>query len=571
MPTDTDKPLDFIRQAVREDLDAGRYDRVVTRLPPEPNAYLHVGHAKAFFIDYLVAQDFGGKCNLRFDDTNPMREEQEYIDAIREDVRWLGIEWANECYASDYFDQLFDWACELVKAGRAYVDDQSVDEIRETRGTLSQPGTPSPYRDRPVDENLDLLNRMKAGDFEDGLRVLRAKIDMASTVINLRDPVMYRILHTAHPRTGDAWCIYPSYDCAHGQSDWIEGITHSLCSLEFVNHRPLYDWFLDRLIEIGCKSPNADYRPRQIEFARGNITYMVTSKRKLLELIDRGDVRDWDDPRLPTLRGMRRRGYTPDAIRQFWVEAGIAKRVNNIEFAKLETLLRGDLNQHALRRMAVLDPLKLVITDYPEDKVEMMDAVNNPEDESAGMRQVPFGRELFIEREDFMEDAPKKFFRLAPGREVRLRYGYWVTCTKVIKDDAGNIIELHCTHDPRTRGGDNPPPDSEGKVRKVKGTLHWVSAAHAVDAEVRLYEHLFTAKDPLDAADDGDWKDNVNHDSLSIVTAKCEPALGEAKAGEHFQFERIGYFVADPDTTAGNLVFNRTTTLRDSWAKQKGK
>lgn len=571
MPNDTDKPLDFIRQAIREDLDAGRYDRVVTRFPPEPNAYLHIGHAKAIGINFSIAQDFAGHTNLRFDDTNPLTEEQRYIDAIREDVAWLGHRWQNECHASDYFGQLYEWAMMLTRAGLAYVDEQNPEQISQSRGTLKAPGTPSPHRDRPIEQNVELLERMRGGDFADGARVLRAKIDMAAPNMNLRDPIMYRVLHAQHPHVGNQWCIYPSYDWAHGQSDWVEGVTHSLCSLEFEDHRPLYDWFLDRLIELGATSPHAEYRPRQIEFARGNITYTIASKRRLIELMNAGHIADFDDPRTTTLRGMRRRGYTPQAIRRFWEEAGIAKRVNNIQFAKLEQVLRDDLNKKALRRMAVLDPIKLVITDYPEDMVEMMDAVNNPEDDAAGSRQVPFSRELFIERDDFMEDAPKKFFRLAPGREVRLRYGYWVTCTDVVKDDAGNIVELRCTHDPQTRGGDNPPPDAQGNVRKVKGTLHWVSAAHAIPAQVRLYDHLFTAENPLDAPDGGSWLDNVNTQSLRSVTAYCEPALAEATVGEHCQFERIGYFTPDPDGQPGRPVFNRTTTLRDSWAKQQSK
>ena len=568
MPNETDKPLDFIRQAIHEDLNAGRYDRVITRFPPEPNAYLHVGHAKAIGINFSIGQEFSGFTNLRFDDTNPLTEEQRYIDAIKKDIAWLGYSWKNECHASDYFGQLYEWAALLTENGLAYVDEQSADEIKATRGSLTEPGTASAYRDRPTDESLDLLARMKAGEFEDGSRVLRAKIDMAAPNMNMRDPIMYRLLHAEHPHVGNEWCIYPSYDWAHGQSDWIEGITHSLCSLEFEDHRPLYDWFVERLMELGAKSPNADYRPRQIEFARGNITYTIASKRRLLQLVDAGHIDGFDDPRTTTLRGMRRRGYPASALRRFWFEAGIAKRENNIEFAKLENIVRDELNRTALRRMAVLDPLKVVIADYPQDKVEMMDAVNNPEDDSAGVRQVPFTRELYIEREDFMEDAPKKFFRLAPGREVRLRYGYWVTCTDVVKDDAGQIVELHCTHDPQTRGGDNPPPDAEGKVRKVKDTLHWVSASQHVSAQVRLYNHLFTTENPLRTSGDGDWMENVNTQSCQTVTAFCEPALSQAGPGEPIQFERLGYFTADPTSTADALVFNRTTTLRDSWAKQ---
>ena len=551
---ETETRTDFIRQAVAEDLRTDRFDHVVTRFPPEPNGYLHIGHAKAVWINFGIAGDFGGYTNLRFDDTNPIKEEQEYIDAIKEDVAWLGARWKNECYASDYFDQLYAWAVQLIKDGLAYVDDQSADEIRTTRGTLTEPGAESPFRNRSVEENLDLFERMKNGEFPDGARVLRAKIDMAAPNLNLRDPVIYRILHTPHPRTGDKWCIYPMYDWAHGQSDAIEGVTHSLCDMDFENHRPLYDWYIAKL-GIFCS--------RQIEFARGNITYMPLSKRRLIELVEQGVVTGWDDPRMPTLRGLRRRGYTPEAIKRFWDEAGIAKRINNIEFAKLETILREDLNRRALRRMAVLDPIKLVITNYPADQVEQMDAVNNPEDETAGTRSVPFSRELYIERDDFMEDPPRKFFRMAPGREVRLRYAYFVTCTDVVKDDAGNIIELHGTYDPATRGGDAP----DG--RKVKGTIHWVSARHALDADVRLYDHLFTEPHPTDVPEGGNWLDNVNPDSLSTITARIEPALADAEVGGRYQFERIGYFALDTDATTDRLIFNRTVTLRDTWAKVK--
>ncbi len=567
MPDNDEKSLHFIEQEITDDLAAGRNDQVVTRFPPEPNAYLHIGHAKAIGIDFGMAAQFGGSCNLRMDDTNPAKEEQEYIDAIKEDVAWLGYKWANLCHASDYFGQLYDWAAALVKAGYAYVDDQTAEQMRENRGTLTEPGTASPYRDRSPDENLDLLERMKAGEFPDGSRVLRAKIDMASPNMVMRDPAMYRILHQPHPRTGDAWCIYPMYDWAHGQSDWIEGITHSLCSLEFKNNRELYEWFIDRLAELGAYPEGVTHKSRQIEFARGNITYMITSKRKLKRLVDDGYVTGWDDPRMPTLRGLRRRGFTPDAIRRFWDEAGVAKRENNIEFAKLETLLRDDLNKKALRRMAVLDPLKVVITNYPDNQVEMMEAINNPEDDAAGTREVPFAKELYIEREDFMEDPPRKFFRLGPGREVRLRSAYWITCQEVIKDDAGKVVELRCTYDPETRGGNNPPPDAEGKVRKVKGTLHWVSAAHAIDAEVRLYEHLFTKENPEDVAEGEDWLQNVNPESLKVVTGKLEPALADARPGDPIQFERLGYFTPDPDNTPERPVFNRTVGLRDSWAK----
>jgi len=562
------RPMHFIEQAVADDLDAGRYDRVITRFPPEPNGYLHIGHAKAICIDFGMAERFRQQAptatNLRMDDTNPSKEEQEYIDSIVADVEWLGFQPDRLTHASDCFEQLYQWARLLIEHGHAYVDDQPPDAIKATRGTLNTPGTPSPFRDRPVEESLDLFERMKNGQFPDGSRVLRAKIDMASPNMVLRDPTMYRILRKAHPRTGQTWCIYPMYDWAHGQCDWIEGVTHSLCDLSFEIHRPLYEWFIDRLAELGAYPQGVSWKSRQIEFARGNITYMITSKRKLKRLVDEGHVRGWDDPRMPTLRGMRRRGYTPAAIRRFWDEVGVAKRENNIAFAKLENILRDDLNKVALRRMAVLDPLKVVITNYDDGKTEMMDAPHNPEDDAAGTRQAPFSKVIYIEREDFMEDPPKKFFRLAPGREVRLRCAYWITCTDVIKDEAGNITELRCTYDPETRGGNNPPPDADGKVRKVKGTLHWVSAAHAIDAEVRLYEHLFTKEDP----EDGELLENVNPQSLQVVSnAKLEPALADAKPGEPIQFERLGYFTADAEGTPKRPVFNRTIGLRDSWAK----
>ncbi len=555
---ETTPARDFIRQAVADDLASGRFQPpIVTRFPPEPNAYLHIGHAKAVGISYSIAKEFNGRFHLRFDDTNPTKEEQEYIDAIKEDLRWLGIDWGeHEYYASDYFDQLYEWAIQLIKAGKAYVDDQTSEEIRRNRGTLTTPGVNSPYRDRSVEENLDLFQRMKAGEFPDGSRVLRAKIDMASPNLNLRDPVMYRILHVPHPRTGDKWCIYPMYDYAHGQSDSIERVTHSLCSMEFEDHRPLYEWFIR---ELGI------FPSRQIEFARGNITYMFTSKRRMKELIDKGHVTGFDDPRMPTLRGMRRRGYLPGSIMRFWAEAGVAKRENNIEFAKLESVLRDDLNKVAPRRMAVLDPLKVVITNYPAGQVEQMECVNNPEDPTAGTRLVPFSGELYIEREDFMEDPPKKFFRLAPGKEVRLRSAYWIKCEQVIKDEAGNVVELRCTYDPQTRGGNNPPDG-----RKVKGTLHWVSASHAVDAEVRLYEHLFTAEDPTKPPPGSDnWLDNLNPNSLRVMPhAKVEPDLAEASVGVTYQFERMGYFCLDSvDSRPGKPVFNRTVTLKDTWAK----
>ena len=552
---------DFIRQAIDEDLASGRFQKpIVTRFPPEPNAYLHIGHAKAVGVSYGICQEYGGRFHLRFDDTNPTKEEQEFIDAIKEDLIWLGVDWGeHEYYASDYFDQLYEWAIKLIKAGKAYVDDQTGEQIRTGRGTLTSPGTNSPYRDRPIEENLDLFERMRNGEFPNGSRVLRAKVDMASPNLNMRDPVMYRILHAPHPRTGDKWCIYPMYDYAHGQSDSIENITHSLCSMEFEDHRPLYEWFIK---ELGI------FPSRQIEFARGNITYTFTSKRRMAELIEKGHVTGFDDPRMPTLCGMRRRGYPPQGLRQFWLEAGIAKRANNIEFAKFESVLRDHLNKVAPRRMAVLDPLKVVITNYPEGQVEEMDCINNPEDPEAGTRKVPFSGELYIEREDFMEDAPKKFFRLAPGKEVRLRSAYWIKCEQVIKDDAGNITELRCTYDPQTRGGNNPPDG-----RKVKGTLHWVSAKHAVSAEVRLYDHLFTAEDPTTPPEGSDdWLDNLNPDSLKVLTdAKLEPALADAEPGVSIQFERMGYFCLDSkDSKPDALVFNRSITLKDSWAKIAG-
>ncbi len=553
--TPENTPRDFIRTIVAEDLAAGKNDgRVHTRFPPEPNGYLHIGHAKAICIDFGIAADFGGKCNLRMDDTNPMKEEAHYAHAIAEDIRWLGWDWEDRLYyASDYFERMYDYAEQLVQAGKAYVCDLTGDEVRASRGTLTEPGADSPYRDRPADENLDLLRRMKAGEFPDGTRTLRAKIDMASPNLNMRDPVMYRILHATHPHRGDDWCIYPMYDWAHGIEDSIEGITHSLCDIDFENHRPLYDWFLEQL---------GVHHPQQIEFARLNISYTVTSKRRLLELIDGGFVTGWDDPRMPTLRGLRRRGYTPEAIREFMGRVGINKYVSTIDVALLEHCLRQDLNKTSPRVMGVLNPLRVVIENYPEGQDEQLDAVNNPEDPSAGTRQVPFSRVLYIERDDFMEDPPRKFFRLAPGREVRLRYAYFITCTDVVKNDAGEIVELRCTYDPATRGGDSP----DG--RKVKATLHWVSAAHAVDAEVRLYDHLFTAENPLDVDEDADWKDNVNPDSMTVLTGcKVEPSLASAEPGFRCQFERLGYFCIDPDTTADHLVVNRTVTLRDTWAK----
>ncbi len=548
---------DFIREIIDEDNRTGRFGgRVHTRFPPEPNGYLHIGHAKSILLNFGIAVDYSGKFNLRFDDTNPIKEEQEYVDAITEDVRWLGADWADRLYfASDYFDQLHAWALKLIRDGKAYVDDLTAEEIREYRGTLTEPGRESPYRDRPVEENLDLFERMWQGEFADGARVLRAKIDMASSNLNLRDPVLYRILHASHHRTGDKWCIYPMYDFAHGQCDSIEGITHSIASLEFQNHRPLYDWLLENL-EI--------YRPQQIEFARLNLSYTVLSKRRLIQLVEEGTVRGWDDPRMPTISGLRRRGVTAESIQAFCAAIGVAKRDSLVDMALFDYHIRQDLNARALRRMAVLDPLKVVITNYPEGQSEMLTAINNPEDESAGTRQVPFGRELFIERSDFLEDPPRKFFRLAPGREVRLRYGYFITCTDVIKDSQGRIIELHCTYDPETRGGYAP----DG--RKVRGTLHWVSVADAHPAEVRLYDRLFVRENPLDVQDGRDFHDYINPESLVLVPgARVEPSLAGAAPGSRYQFERLGYFCVDPDAQDGGLVFNRTIPLRDTWAKMQ--
>jgi glutaminyl-tRNA synthetase len=543
---------DFIRDIVRADLEAGRHEAVVTRFPPEPNGYLHIGHAKSICLNFGIAREFGGRCNLRFDDTNPAKEEREYIEAIEQDVRWLGFDWGGQPrFASDYFEQLYAWALHLIRSGKAYVDDLSPEEIRAFRGTLTEPGRNSPFRDRSVDENLELFEAMRAGAFPDGARVLRAKIDMASGNINLRDPVLYRILHAAHPRTAAAWAIYPTYDFAHGQSDAIEGVTHSLCTLEFEDHRPLYDWLIDNL--------PVPSRPRQYEFARLNMAYTVLSKRRLLQLIAEGHVRGWDDPRMPTLRALRRRGAPPAAIRDFVRRVGVARADNLVEPALLDHCVRELLNRTAPRRMAVLRPLKVVLENYPDDQGETFAAINNPEDAAAGTRAVPFGRELYIERDDFMEDPPSKFFRLAPGREVRLRYAYLITCRAAVKDAAGEVVELRCTYDPATRGGDAP----DG--RKVKGTLHWVAAAHAVPAEVRLYEHLFKAPEPGAA---GDWRDDLNPGSLEILDGcLLEPTLAEAATGEPVQFERQGYFTLDPDSRPGKLVFNRTVALRDSWAR----
>ena len=548
----SEAPSDFIRDIVRGDLASGRHTDIVTRFPPEPNGYLHMGHAKSICLNFGLAGEFGGRCHLRFDDTNPAREEQEYIDAIMEDVRWLGFDWGTHLYyASDNFEQLYAWAEHLIEAGKAYVDDLSAEDMREYRGTLLTSGRDSPYRTRTADENLDLFRRMRAGEFGDGTRTLRAKIDMASGNINLRDPVLYRILHADHPRTHDAWCIYPNYDFAHGQSDAIEGITHSVCTLEFEDHRPLYDWLIENLPVPAI--------PHQYEFARLNMTHTVLSKRRLMELVDGGHVTGWDDPRMPTISGMRRRGIPAAAIRDFAARIGVSKSNAVQEVAALDACVRDYLNQRAVRRMAVLKPLKVVIENYPEGDGEMLDAINNPNDESAGSRQVPFARELYIEADDFMEEPPKKFFRLGPGREVRLRYAYFITCTDVIKDQAGNVTELRCTYDPETKGGNAP----DG--RKVKATLHWVSAAHAADAEVRLYDHLFAAEEP---GVEGDYLSDLNPDSLEVLTGcKLEPSLADLAPGETVQFERLGYFCRDAD--AG--VFNRTLSLRDTWAKAKSK
>lgn len=556
MAIEETKSSDFIHEAVAEDLENGRYSYVRTRLPPEPNGYLHIGHVKAFMIDYLIAKDFGGELILRFDDTNPVKEETEYVDAIMEDARWLGIEWVEVTYASDYFGELYDWAVKLVKMGKAYVDDQSPEEVSANRGTLTEPGVESPYRNRSVEENLDLLERMKNGEFPDGARVLRAKIDMTHPNINFRDPVMYRIIHEPpHHRTGDNWKIYPMYDWSHGQNDSMEGITHSLCSLEYLNHRPLYEWFLEQL-DV--------FKPRQIEFSRLNMTYTVMSKRKLLHLVREGHVSGWDDPRMPTLRGMRRRGYTAESILDFNGRTGVSKVsiVNSgvlAEMALLEACVRDDLNKRAPRRMAVLKPLKLVIDNYPDDLVEEMEAINNPEDLSAGTRKVPFSKVLYIEQDDFRETPPPKYYRLYPGNEVRLRYAYFIKCTDVVKDEDGNVIEVHCSYDPATRGGDSP----DG--RKVKSTIHWVSTAHAKEAEIRMYDRLFTKPDP-EEGDEG-FLTALNPDSLTVLTGYVEPLLSTTEAGDRYQFERQGYFCTDPDSTDEKPVFNLTVPLRDTWAK----
>jgi len=553
--TDSNGSLDFVRTIVAEDAKTGKWDgRVVTRFPPEPNGFLHIGHAKAICLDFGIAAETAGVCHLRFDDTNPTKEETEYVESIKQDIRWLGWDWGEHLhYASDYFEQMYRYAVELIRAGKAYVCDLTAEQIRQYRGTLTEPGKNSPYRDRSIEENLDLFERMRAGEFPDGCRVLRAKIDMASGNLNMRDPVMYRILHADHHRTGDKWCIYPTYDWAHGLEDSIEGVTHSICTLEFENHRPLYDWFLEQL-DV--------HHPRQIEFARLNLTYTVMSKRKLRQLVEEGCVNGWDDPRMPSLCGMRRRGYCPESIRNFLKRIGVNKFNSTIDIALLEHCLREELNKTSPRVMAVLRPLKVVIDNYPQDKVEEMEAVNNPEDPAAGTRKVPFSKELYIEREDFMENPPKKFYRLAPGREVRLRYAYFITCTDVIKDTDGEVVELHCTYDPATRGGDSP----DG--RKVKATLHWVSAAHSLEAEVRLYDHLFIKENPDDTAEGEDFKSNINPNSLETLTScRVEPALAQAEPLSRYQFERLGYFCVDGDTTDEKLVFNRTVSLRDSWAK----
>jgi glutaminyl-tRNA synthetase len=548
-------PVDFIRTIVDEDLAAGKHHgRVTTRFPPEPNGYLHIGHAKSICLNFGVAVERGGACNLRFDDTNPTKENVEYVESIQEDVAWLGFKWDAMFYASDYFEQLYEFALELIRKGKAYVDELTADQIRAYRGTLTEPGQNSPFRDRPVDESLDLFTRMRAGEFEDGKYVLRAKIDMASPNLNMRDPTLYRIRRAHHHRTGDAWCIYPMYDYAHPLSDALERITHSLCTLEFEDHRPLYDWCVENLIE--------DDRPRQIEFARLNLNYTVMSKRKLLQLVQQKHVSGWDDPRMPTISGLRRRGFTPESIRNFCTRIGVAKKENVIDVAQLEHSIREDLNRRAPRVMAVLSPLKVTITNYPEGQLEHVDVINNPEDPSAGTRRVPFSRELYIERDDFREDPPKKFFRLSPGREVRLRCAYFITCTDVVKDPRGEIVELLCTYDPATRGGDAP----DG--RKVKATLHWVSARHAIDVQVRLYDRLFSVPDPDDGADGKTFIDHLNPQSLSVIdSVKAEPSLATAGIGDTFQFERLGYFCVDPDTLPSGLVFNRTVSLRDTWAK----
>jgi len=553
-PVESPVRSNFIRDTIIQDIKEGKHGgRVQTRFPPEPNGYLHIGHAKAICLDFGLAAEFGGKCNLRFDDTNPSKEETEYVDSIMEDVRWLGFQWDKLLYASDYFGQLYEWALKMIKAGKAYVCDLSADEIREYRGTLTEPGKESPYRNRSIEENLDLFARMKKGEFPDGSRTLRARIDMASPNLNMRDPVMYRILHMEHHRTGNSWCIYPMYDYAHGQSDSIEEVTHSICTLEFEDHRPLYNWYIEQL---------GIFPSRQFEFDRLNLTYTLLSKRRLLTLVEQGHVAGWDDPRMPTLSGMRRRGYTAEALRNFGEGVSVSKTNNTVQLSLLEHYVREDLNKHAPRVMAVLRPLRVVIDNYPDDLVEEMEAINNPEDEGAGTRRVPFSRVLYIEQDDFREDPPKQYFRLAPGREVRLRYGYFITCNSVVKDAAGNPVELHCTYDPATRGGNAP----DG--RKVKSTIHWVSAAHALDSEVRLYDNLFTKENPNEVEEGKDFTANLNPNSLEVSAGcKVEPSLRKAEPGSRYQFERLGYFCVDRDSAREKLVFNRTIGLRDTWAK----
>ena len=543
----------FLEEVIEKDLESGRNGgRVLTRFPPEPNGYLHIGHAKSICINFGLAQRYGGETNLRFDDTNPTKEDVEYVDSIKEDIRWLGFRWARERYASDYFEQLYEWACKLIREGLAYVDDQTQEQLRDTRGTVTVPGANSPWRDRSVEENLDLFTRMRKGEFPDGSRVLRAKIDMGHPNMLMRDPILYRIIHATHHRTGDKWCIYPMYDFAHGQSDSIEGVTHSICTLEFDVHRPLYDWFIEKL---------GIFPSHQYEFARLNLTYTLMSKRRLLELVQTGVVSGWDDPRMPTICGLRRRGYTADAIKRFAEAVGVAKRDNVIDLSLLEFYLREDLNAKAQRRMAVLSPLKVVIENYPEGQEEWLDAVNNPERIEDGVRKIPFSRELFIERDDFMQDPPKKFFRLAPGREVRLRYAYFITCREAVVDERGEVVELRCTYDPATKGGDAP----DG--RKVKSTIHWVSAPHAVKGKARLFDRLFMKSDPNEVEEGKTWKDNLNPESKLEVEIEMEPSLLEARVGEPLQFERLGYFAGDKDSSGKEMVFNRSVTLKDAWAK----
>ncbi len=557
--TEHKKSLHFIEQLIEEDLQT--YPHIITRFPPEPNGYLHIGHAKSICLNFGMAAQYGGYCNLRFDDTNPIRETIEYVEAIKKDVEWLGFEWENELYASEYFEQLYEWAVLLITKGKAYVCNMSVDEIAESRGTPTIPGKESPYRNRSVEENLDLFARMRQGEFADGECMLRAKIDMTSPNMHMRDPIMYRIRHAHHHRTGDKWCIYPMYDFAHGESDFIEGITHSFCTLEFEVHRPLYEWFLEHIAEPGQRVP------KQREFARLNLNYTVMSKRKLLQLVEEKHVQSWDDPRMPTISGLRRRGYTPESIRNFSAKVGVSKRENVIDVALLEHCVREDLNASSPRIMAVLNPLKVVLTNYPENESELVYGISNPEDEHSEKRAIPFSRELYIEQSDFMEDAPKRFFRLAPGREVRLKYGYIIKCEDVIKDDAGNIIELHCTYDPKSKSGSG----TEESKRKVKGTIHWVSIADAIETEVRLYDRLFSVENPLNAEDGKDFLEYINPDSLQITRALVEPSIKGVDVGYKCQFERTGYFCVDPDSTNDKIVFNRTVSLRDTWAKQSQK